>query len=105
MVKKVVRRLHYSDEYCYGFRVGLDLKPLTCRDQYSSCAPRLNIPNRDHHLLMPPYVHSISAGRPAVPDSTPVLVFPGLLESAGEQQEVVLALMISFRMIVGLVVA
>jgi hypothetical protein len=23
MVKKVVRRLHYSDEYCYGFRVGL----------------------------------------------------------------------------------
>jgi hypothetical protein len=24
--------------------------------QYSSCAPRLNIPNRDHHLIMPPYV-------------------------------------------------
>jgi hypothetical protein len=44
--------------------------------------PRLNIPNRDHHLLMPPYVHSISAGRPAVPDSAPVLVFLGLLESA-----------------------
>ena len=82
MVKKVVRRLHYSEEYCYGFRVGLDWKPLTCRDQYSSCAPRLNIPNRDHHLLMPPYVHSISAGRPAVPDSAPVLVFLGLLESA-----------------------
>jgi hypothetical protein len=40
--------------------------------------PRLNIPNRDHHLLMPPYVHSISAGRPAVPDSAPVLVFLGL---------------------------
>src|SRR5580692_10701618 len=82
MVKKVVRRLHYSDEYCYGFRVGLDWKALTSRDQYSSCAPRLNIPNRDHHLLMPPSVHSISAGRPAVPDSAPVLVFLGLLESA-----------------------
>ena len=46
MVKKVVRRLHYSEEYCYGYRVGLDWKPLTSRDQYSSCAPRLNIPNR-----------------------------------------------------------
>jgi hypothetical protein len=52
MVKKVVRRLHYSEVYCYGFRVGLDWKPLTSRDQYSSCAPRLNIPNRDHYLLM-----------------------------------------------------
>jgi hypothetical protein len=81
MVKKVVRRLHYSEEYCYGFRVGLEWRPLTSRDQYSSCAPRLNIPNKDHHLLMPPYVHSISAGRPAVPDSA-VLVFLGLLESA-----------------------
>jgi hypothetical protein len=46
MVKKVVRRLHYSEEYCYGYRVGLDWKPLTSRDQYSSCAPRLKIPNR-----------------------------------------------------------
>jgi hypothetical protein len=27
MVKKVVRRLHYSEEFCYGFRVGLDWKP------------------------------------------------------------------------------
>ena len=105
MVKRVVRRLHYSEEYCYGFRVGLDWKPLTSRDQYSSCAPRLNIPNRDHHLLMSPYVHSISAGRPAVPDSAPVLVFLGLLESAREQQEVVFALVISFLTIVGLVVA
>jgi hypothetical protein len=33
MVKKVVRRLHYSEEYCYGFRVGLDWKPLTSRDR------------------------------------------------------------------------
>ena len=39
--QKVVCRLHYSEEYCYGFRVGLDWKPLTSRDQYSSCAPRL----------------------------------------------------------------
>jgi hypothetical protein len=60
-----------SEEYCYGFRVGLDWKPLTRRDQYSSCAPRLNIPNRDHHLLRPPYVHSISARRRTAEKCTP----------------------------------
>jgi hypothetical protein len=46
MVKKVVRRLHYSDGYCYGFRVGLDWKPLTSRDQYSSCAPQTQYPKQ-----------------------------------------------------------
>jgi hypothetical protein len=88
MVKKVVRRLHYSDEYCYGFRVGLDWKPLTSRGQYSSCAPRLNIPNRDQFPTAHLFLFSWDCWSPQ-----------------GEQQEVVFALVISFLMIGGLVVA
>jgi hypothetical protein len=29
-----------------GFRVGLDWKPLTSRDQYSSCAPQTQYPKQ-----------------------------------------------------------
>jgi hypothetical protein len=50
MVKKVVRRLHYSEEYCYGSRVGLDWKPLTSRDQYSSCGAQTQYPKLSYSL-------------------------------------------------------
>jgi hypothetical protein len=53
MVKKVVRRLHYSEEYCYGSGSVL----IGSRSQAATSIQtvrRLNIPNRDHHLLMPP---------------------------------------------------
>ena len=58
------------------------MKPLTSRDQYSSCARPDSISETGTTTwLTPPYVHSISAACPAVRDSAPVLVFLGLLES------------------------
>ncbi len=105
MVKKVVRRLHYSEEYCYGFRVGLDWKPLTSRDQYSSCAPdSISQTGTTTCLCRLAFIVFQQAAQP-FPTAHLFLFSWDCCSPQGEQQEVVFALVISFLMIVGLVVA